>query len=97
MTTIKILFVLGVLFIIGCVPVSLCNNPEGCGPNADFTPDKVIDVKAFSFGYEPESINIEKGEKIRLIVENTESRLHTFTSPELGIGNIIPHPKGWGF
>jgi len=76
----KILFVLAVLFIVGCQPVT--QRPE---VEEGFVPDKTIEVDAFSFGYTPTIIQLEEGEKIRLIITNNENLRHTFTSTELGI------------
>ena len=75
----KIILLIGVLLIIGCQPQTQNQQIEG------FVPDRTIEIDAFSFGYEPDSIRLTEGEKIRLIVTNNENIRHTFTVPKLNI------------
>jgi len=76
----RLLFIFGLLFVLGCQPIS--EQPQ---VPTDFIPDKVIDIRAFNFGFEPNEITVNEGEKIRLVVENTQNIRHTFTLPEFGI------------
>jgi len=75
-----ILFILGILFLVGCAPVTQKPTVE-----EGFVPDRTIEIDAFSFGYNPNSISLKEGEKIRLIITNIGNIRHTFTSPELDI------------
>ena len=61
------------------------------------TPGKVIEqsdskeftVKAFKYGYSPEIITVNKGDKVRIIIDNTDV-LHGIRIPDLAIkGNEI--------
>ena len=61
------------------------------------TPEKVIEqsdskeftVKAFKYGYSPEIITVNKGDKVRIIIDNTDA-LHGIRIPELNLkGNEI--------
>jgi len=46
-------------------------------------------VKAFKFGYSPDVIEVNKGDKVKIIVENTDA-LHGMRIPDLGIkGNEV--------
>ena len=56
------------------------------------TPEKVIEqsdskeftVKAFKYGYSPEIITVNKGDKVRIIIDNTDA-LHGIRIPELNL------------
>ncbi|HLD55384.1 MAG TPA: cupredoxin domain-containing protein [Candidatus Nanoarchaeia archaeon] len=61
------------------------------------TPEKVIEqsdskeftVKAFKYGYSPDLITVNKGDKVRIIIDNTDV-LHGIRIPDLAIkGNEI--------
>ena len=45
---------------------------------------KEFTVKAFRFGYSPDIIEINKGDKVKIIIENTDT-LHGMRIPELEI------------
>lgn len=50
---------------------------------------KEFNVKAFRFGYTPSEIIVNKGDKVKMVIENTDT-LHGVRIPELGIsGNDI--------
>jgi len=50
---------------------------------------KEFTVKAFRFGYTPNTISINKGDKVKIIVDNTDT-LHGIRIPELNVkGNEI--------
>lgn len=50
---------------------------------------KEFTVKAFRFGYSPDLIEVNKGDKVKIIIENTDT-LHGIRIPDLGIkGNNI--------
>lgn len=52
-------------------------------------PPREVNVKAFQFGYEPNVINVAKGEKIKINIDNTDV-LHGIRIPDLGIsGNEV--------
>ena len=78
----KIIILLGILslFIVACKPTA-----DPSPTFEDFVADRIINIEAFSFGFNPNQITVEKGEKITLIVENIESKIHTFTLSEFGI------------
>jgi len=76
----RLLLIIAMLFIVGCQPVN--EKPQ---VSTDFVADRILKINAFSFGFEPNEITVEKGEKISLIVENTENIRHTFTLREFDI------------
>lgn len=43
-----------------------------------------IKISAYRFGYEPTTIAVKKGQRIRLIIDNTDT-LHGVRIPELGL------------
>jgi len=45
---------------------------------------KEFQVKAFRFGYSPDIIEVNKGDKVKIIIENTDT-LHGIRIPDLGI------------
>ena len=50
---------------------------------------KEFQVKAFKFGYSSDVIEVNKGDKVKIIVENTDA-LHGMRIPDLGIkGNEV--------
>jgi cytochrome c oxidase subunit 2 len=51
---------------------------------------RIIHLKAFQFGYEPETITVKKGEKVRIIAVSTDVA-HGFAVDKMNIGEeIIP-------
>lgn len=50
---------------------------------------KEFNIKAFRFGYTPDEIVVNKGDKIKISIDNTDT-LHGMRIPELGIsGNNV--------
>lgn len=50
---------------------------------------KEFQVKAFRFGYSPDVIEVNKGDKVKIIIDNTDT-LHGIRIPDLGIkGNEV--------
>lgn len=50
---------------------------------------KEFKIKAFRFGYAPDTINVNKGDKVRIIIDNADT-LHGIRIPDLGLkGNDI--------
>ena len=47
---------------------------------------KEFTVKAFKFGYSPDIITVNKGDKVRINIDNTDV-LHGIRIPDLGIRN----------
>jgi len=46
-----------------------------------------INIKAFSYGYNPDVINVKKGEKVRIVVDNTDFS-HGIRIPDLNVKGI---------
>jgi len=80
----KMLVLLAVLTVViaGCTHLT---SKDASDTSLFDTPDKTIRIQAFSFGYTPDNLTFTEGEKIRLIIENKENGVHTFTLPEFGI------------
>jgi len=50
---------------------------------------KEFTVKAFRFGYEPDAITVNKGDLVKLVIDNTDT-LHGIRIPDLGVsGNDV--------
>ena len=85
----KIVFIgsiLLLLFLTGC-----SNNDLITGKAVDTTNNdaKEFSIKAFQFGYEPDTINVNRGDKVKIIINNIDV-LHGIRIPDLGIkGNDI--------
>ncbi len=47
---------------------------------------KEFTVKAFRFGYTPDTITVNKGDRVRIIINNTDT-LHGIRIPELDLKN----------
>ena len=45
---------------------------------------KEFTIKAFRFGYEPDAITVNKGDVVRLVIDNTDA-LHGIRIPEFGV------------
>ena len=73
---------IGVLVILG-VYFSL-NNKESNENNINSEEFREIKIDAYSFGYSKEIINIKQGEKIRLVIDNTDT-LHGIRIPDLDL------------
>jgi len=85
----KIVFIetmLLLLFLTGC-----SNNDIITGKAVDTTNNdaKEFSIKAFQFRYEPDTINVNNGDKVKVIINNVDV-LHGIMIPDLGIkGNDI--------
>lgn len=50
---------------------------------------KEFGIKAFRFGYSPDTINVNKGDKVKITIENTDTK-HGIRIPSLGLaGNDV--------
>lgn len=84
---------LGVLVMAVTVAVvsggfKLLESPTGDAVSEDSSV-KEFDVKAFRFGYSPDTITVNKGDKVRINIENTDT-LHGIRIPDLGVsGNEV--------
>ena len=79
--------IVGVIFVGGIAFLGLSNKdiPQTANINlATEQPVREINVKAFQFGYEPNVINITKGEKIKININNADV-LHGIRIPDLGL------------
>ena len=77
------LFVLAVLVIAGFF---IAKNFTG---NVIKSDAKEFTIEAFRFGYSPDTITVNKGDKVRILINNTDA-LHGIRIPDLGIkGNEI--------
>lgn len=68
-----------ILLLSGCSAQSITGKAV---ERADDT--KEISIEAFQFGYTPDVINIKKGEKVRISIDNTDV-MHGIRIPDLGV------------
>ncbi|MFA4834283.1 MAG: cupredoxin domain-containing protein [Patescibacteria group bacterium] len=47
---------------------------------------KEFRIDAFNFGYSPDSIKVKRGEKVKIIINNTDT-MHGIRIPELGLAD----------
>lgn len=82
----KTICILTVIFFM--IAIAGCSKSPATGnAAADIVKNsgvREIDIKAFQFGYNPDTITVNKGEKIKLIIDNTDVP-HGIRIPELGL------------
>ena len=66
--------------------VSDSGSSSGSGQVSD--KPRTIRVRSFQFGFDPETITVKKGEKIKLLMTTSDVR-HGFAIPEYGIDVVI--------
>ncbi|MEK6832473.1 MAG: cupredoxin domain-containing protein [Nanoarchaeota archaeon] len=84
-------FVMAAIIILGLVIVGfLLFKPDFSAGNVIAQPDvKEFTVNAFQFGYSPNVIEVNKGDNVRIIINNTDT-LHGMRIPNLSLrGNEI--------
>ncbi len=82
----KIIITILILAMIVFAGIFFAKKFTGNAINSDV---KEFTVKAFRFGYTPDTITVNKGDKVRIIINNTDT-LHGIRIPDLGIkGNDI--------
>jgi cytochrome c oxidase subunit 2 len=87
MKKIYIISIIGIILILG-VYFSL-NNKESNEKISNDEDFREINIEAYKFGYSPEVISIKQGEKIRLVIDNTDT-LHGIRIPDLNLkGNEV--------
>ena len=70
-------FILAMIF----AGIFIVKNLTGNAVNSNV---KEFTVEAFRFGYSPDTITVNKGDKVRIKIENTDT-LHGIRIPDLGI------------
>lgn len=70
--------------LVGLVGVSLVNGYISSGQIGETSQAKEIKISAYRFGYEPAAVTVKKGQKIRLVINNTDT-LHGIRIPDLGL------------
>lgn len=88
-----LIFLAVALIGIGAMKITRSSYTTGNAVQDITTPageTKEFNVKAFRFGYEPNSITLNEGDKVKIIINNTDT-LHGMTIPQLGISgdNVI--------
>lgn len=80
----KYLVITGIVVLIALVGIFAFKSFTGKAidtPNKDV---RVFTVKAFRFGYTPNVITVNKGDKVKIIIDNIDT-LHGIRIPDLGI------------
>lgn len=73
-----------ILLVLGLFVLSGCGQTKSPTGNAVNSQVKEFKVKAFRFGYTPDEITVNKGDKIRIVINNSDTR-HGMRIPELGV------------
>ncbi|MDO8528529.1 MAG: cupredoxin domain-containing protein [Nanoarchaeota archaeon] len=77
------------VFILAIVITSIFVVKNFTGNSVKNEDVKTFNVKAFRFGYSPDLIEVNKGDKVVIEIENTDT-LHGIRIPDLGIkGNEV--------
>lgn len=76
-------FKVGILAILGTILIgcALGNNVNKLETNANI---KEFTVSAFRFGYSPDVIEVSKGDKVRINIDNTDT-IHGIRIPDLNL------------
>lgn len=72
--------------------VSTETTPSSQATQSGSTTVHEVSIKAFSFGFDPKTFTVKKGEKVRLRVTNTAG-VHNFNIDELGVLASTPAGK----
>lgn len=83
-----IIGIIAVLIIVGVIAIK---GFTGKAIDNSITSNNVKEftIKAFRFGYDPNTITVNKGDEVKIIIDNTDT-LHGIRIPDLGIkGNEI--------
>jgi len=82
MTKIKYLVIaMGLVLVMGLIGFKLMTGKAVESQNSEI---KEFTVKAFKFGYSPDIIEVNKGDKVRIIIENTDTT-HGIRIPDLNL------------
>lgn len=75
-------------------PSTVSENPSEM---KEFVYDREIVVTVSEFYFSPESLNISKGEKVRIWIVNDGSTAHNLHLPDMNLdsGNVAPGNKGY--
>ena len=79
--------IVGIIIILAIAGIFVLKSFTGNAINQ--SDSKEFTIKAFRFGYSPDVIEVNKGDDVKIIIENTDT-LHGMRIPDLGIkGNEI--------
>jgi len=86
----KITSAVMILFILIAIFLLSKGNPSGkTVDNSDSENIKEFEIKAFQFGYNPDIITVNQGDKVKIKIDNTDV-LHGIRIPDLNVkGNEI--------
>lgn len=87
----KIIIMLGIAMLLVTGGFFIFNDKLTGSVVADNTAAsvKAFTIQAFRFGYSPDVINVNRGDKVKIIINNTDT-LHGIRIPDLGIrGNEV--------
>lgn len=77
--------------LVGLIGVSLVKGYISSGKIKEASAGQIKEIKisAYRFGFEPAAVTVKKGQKIRLVINNTDA-LHGIRIPDLGVaGNDL--------
>jgi cytochrome c oxidase subunit II len=76
------------LFVVGCgEDVSAPHASESLESAVLDSDVKTFNVRAFRFGYDPAEIRVKKGDRVRIVIDNSDT-LHGIRFPELGVSDM---------
>lgn len=79
--TIYLFTAIGLVLVIGIVGFKLMTGKALESQNSEI---KEFTIKAFRFGYSPDIIEVNKGDKVKIIIENIDT-LHGIRIPDLNL------------
>ncbi len=86
----KVFVVLVVLLAAGCNQVVESQPPASVEqPSGQPSTVREIPVRVFRFGFDPETITVKQGERVRLIFTSSDVR-HGFSVAEYGLDVVVP-------
>ena len=81
---IMILVICILVLLVGFGTYKVTNNTYKITGNAVKDATKEFTIKAFRFGYTPDTVTVNKGDKVKIKIDNTDT-LHGIRIPDLGI------------
>lgn len=83
-----IIFLVIVLAIAAFMMFNKSDSPESASQKGDSSVSssspRIINVKAARFDYTPDTIRVKQGERVRIVVENSDT-MHGIAIPDLGL------------
>ncbi len=81
----KLIIIIGIATLLAVAGFFLFSgNGKSAGQATAYNPEVEFTVNAFRFGYDPNIITANQGDRVKIIINNTDT-LHGIRIPDLGI------------